>query len=66
MIVFLGISSVRTAIVWFIPDETGIMKDLMDTAGVSQILDLTSLFALIQVIVSAIMIRRLREQLEVS
>jgi hypothetical protein len=38
----------------------------MDTAGVSQILDLTSLFALIQVIVSAIMVRRLREQLEVS
>ncbi|MBE6045876.1 MAG: hypothetical protein E7221_04150 [Clostridiales bacterium] len=66
MIVFLGISIVRRAIVWFIPDETGIMKDLMDTAGVSQILDLTSLFALIQVIVSAIMVRRLREQLEVS
>jgi hypothetical protein len=38
----------------------------MDAAGVSQILDLTSLFALIQVIVSAIMVRRLREQLEVS
>ena len=66
MIVFLGISIVRRAIVWFIPDETGIMKDLMDAAGVSQILDLTSLFALIQVIVSAIMVRRLREQLEVS
>jgi hypothetical protein len=66
VVALLCMSIVRRAIVWFIPDETGIMKDLMDAAGVSQILDLTSLFALIQVIVSAIMVRRLREQLEVS
>ena len=47
-------------------DEPTMWSDALTSANVSVVVDITSLFALIEVIVAAIMVRRLRRELEIS